>query len=84
MGCAVGPDGRVHARAAARSSVGFPVSASLFYATATTASAAVFLAVGALASQLAPTRRQANGLEAAVFAVAFLIRMVANSVSGLA
>ena len=70
--------------AGSRSSVGFPVSASLFYATAATGSASVFLAVGALASQLAPTRRQANGLAAAVFAVAFLIRMVANSVSGLA
>jgi ABC-2 type transport system permease protein len=66
------------------SSVGFPVSASLFYATAATASAAMFLAVGALASQLIPTRRQANGLAAAFFAVAFLIRMAADSVSGLA
>ncbi|HYB14337.1 MAG TPA: ABC transporter permease subunit [Streptosporangiaceae bacterium] len=70
--------------AGSRPDVGFPVSASLFYATAATASAAVFLAIGALASQLAPTRRQANGLAAAVFAVAFVIAMVANSVSGLA
>ena len=70
--------------AGSRPDVGFPVSASLFYATAATASAAMFLAVGALASQLAPTRRQANGLAAAVFAVAFLIRMAADSVSGLA
>ena len=70
--------------AGSRPDVGFPVSASLFYATAATASAAMFLAVGALASQLTPTRRQANGLAAAVFAVAFLIRMAADSVSGLA
>jgi putative exporter of polyketide antibiotics len=47
--------------AGSNSSVGFSASASLFYATATTASAAMFLAIGALTSQLAPTSRQANG-----------------------
>lgn len=67
-----------------RSDVGFSVPASLFYATAGTASAAVFLAVGALTSQLAPTRRAANGLATAVFAVAYLVRLVADSVDGLA
>jgi ABC-2 type transport system permease protein len=70
--------------AGSRANVGFPVSASLFYATAATAGAAIFLAIGALASQLTPTRRQANGLAAAVFGVAFLIRMVADGVTGLA
>jgi ABC-2 type transport system permease protein len=64
--------------------VGFPVSASLFYAAAATASAGMFLAVGALASQLSPTRRQATGLGAAVFAAAFVIRMVADAGIGLA
>lgn len=63
--------------------VGFSVTESLFYATAATASAAMFLAVGALTSQLAATRRQANGLAAAVFGVAYLIRMVADSGTGL-
>jgi len=72
------------AAAGASARVGFPVSGSLFYATAATASAAMFLAIGALASQLAPTRRQANGLAAAVFAVAYLIRMAADGVAGLA
>jgi ABC-2 type transport system permease protein len=72
------------AAAGSSPNVGFPVSASLFYATAVTASAAMFLAIGALASQLAPTRRQANGLAAAVFAVAYLIRMAADGVAGLA
>ncbi len=66
------------------STVGFTVSASLFYATAGTASAAMFLAIGALASQLSPTRRQANGLAAAVFAVAYLIRLAADAGTGLA
>ncbi len=66
------------------SSVDFSPSASLFYATATTASGAMFLAIGALTSQLGRTRRQANGLAAAAFAVAFLVRMVADAGTGLA
>jgi ABC-2 type transport system permease protein len=67
-----------------RANVDLPVSASLFYATAVTASAAMFLAIGTLTSQLASTRRQANGLAAAAFAVSYLIRMVADSGNGLA
>lgn len=43
----------------------------------------MFLAIGALTSQLAGTGRQANGLAAAIFAVCFLIRMVADAVSSL-
>lgn len=70
--------------AGSNSSVGFSASASLFYATATTASAAMFLAIGALTSQLAPTSRQANGLAALAFAAFYLIRMVADSGTGLA
>ena len=61
----------------------FPVSASLFAATATVAPAAIFLAVGALCSQLAASRRQAASLAAAVFGVAYLIRVVAYSSSTL-
>ena len=48
----------------------FSVSASMFLAVAAVAAAAMFLAVGALCSQLAATRRQAAGLAAAVFGVA--------------
>jgi ABC-2 type transport system permease protein len=66
------------------SSVDFSTSASLFYATAATASAGLFLAIGALTSQLGRTRRQANGLAAGAFAIAYLIRMVADSGTGLA
>ncbi|MGN6791634.1 MAG: ABC transporter permease subunit [Streptosporangiaceae bacterium] len=69
--------------AGSRPNIGFSVSSSLFYATAATASAAMFLAVGALASQFAQTRRAANGLAAAVFALCYLIRMVADSGIGL-
>jgi ABC-2 type transport system permease protein len=58
---------------------GFAVSASLFLALALAAPAAIFLAVGALASQVAPTRRQASELAAAVFGLAFLLRVVGNS-----
>ncbi len=63
--------------------VGFSLTGSLFLATALVASAVVFLAVGALSSQLAATRRQANAIGAAVFGVAFLVRMVADSASQL-
>ncbi|HEX9356464.1 MAG TPA: ABC transporter permease subunit [Streptosporangiaceae bacterium] len=61
----------------------FAVSAGLFAATATVAPAAVFLAVGALCSQLAATRRQAAAMAAAVFGIAYLIRVVAYSSSTL-
>jgi polyether ionophore transport system permease protein len=70
--------------AGSRSNVGFSASASLFYATAATASAAMFLTIGALTSQLSPTRRQANGLAAATLGASFLIRIVADSGTGLA
>lgn len=72
------------ASAVASESVGFSTSAALFYATAGTASAAMFLAIGALTSQLGRTRRQANGLAAGVFGVAYLVRMTADGVGGLA
>ena len=67
-----------------RSSINISVSASLFHATAVTASAAMVLAIGALTSQLAATRRQANSLAAGVFAVSYAIRMIADAGTGLA
>lgn len=69
--------------AGTRPSVGFTVADSVIYATAGTAGAAVFLAVGALAAQLASTRRQANALAAAVLGLSYLLRMVADGSSGL-
>ena len=68
--------------AGARPTVGFSTSGSLLFATAATASAAMFLAIGALTSQLSPTRRQANGLAAGALAAAYVIRLVAASVDG--
>jgi ABC-2 type transport system permease protein len=61
-----------------QSVVGFSVADSLLYATTGTASAAIFLAVGALTSQLGANRRQANALGAVVFAAAWLLRMLAD------
>jgi len=66
------------------SKVMFSFSASLFLATALVASAALFAAVGLLAGQLAVSRRQANGIGAGVLGACFLVRMVADSGSGLA
>jgi ABC-2 type transport system permease protein len=57
----------------------FAVSASVFAATATVAAAGVFLAVGAVCSQLAATRRRAAAMAAALFGVAYLLRVVAYS-----
>jgi polyether ionophore transport system permease protein len=61
----------------------FSVSAGLFLAVALASSAAMFLAVGALTSQLAATRRQAAGLAAGVLGGAFVLRLAADSGSGL-
>jgi ABC-2 type transport system permease protein len=57
--------------------------AALFYATALTGVAAMFMAVGAMTSQLAPTRHDANLMSAGVLAVAYLVRMAADSDPGL-
>lgn len=54
-------------------------SAALFFSLAVASTAAIFLAVGAFASQLAPTRRQAAALAGGAFGVAFMIRMVADT-----
>ncbi len=61
----------------------FSVATALFAAAATAAAAAVFLAVGALCSQPASSRRQAAALAGAVFGVAYLVRVVAYSTTSL-
>ena len=61
----------------------FSLIGSLFAATTLAAAPAVFLAVGAVSSQLATTRRGAVGLAAGVFGMAFLLRVVAYSSSTL-
>jgi ABC-2 type transport system permease protein len=62
--------------------VRFPVGASLYFASCLMAGAVMFVAVGALVSQVASNRRQANGVGASLIGGAFLIRMVADSTSG--
>ena len=63
--------------------VRFSVTASLFFASCLVTGAAMFMTVGALTSQLAVGRRQANGFAAAALGVSFVIRMVADSGSHL-
>ncbi len=55
----------------------------VFLAVAAASSAAVFLAVGALASQLAATRRQAASYAGGALGVAYALRMMADSGAGL-
>ncbi len=57
---------------------------ALYLALAVASGAAMFLALGALTSQLAPTRRQAAGYAAAVLGVSYGVRMVADSSAGVA
>jgi len=69
---------------AGRSSrLGFAVGSSLFFATALVAGALLFTTVGALSSQLAPTRRQAAGWAGAFLGLSYALRLVADSGTGL-
>ncbi len=65
------------------SKIGISVGAALFFALALVSSAVMFLAVGALTSQLAATRRQAATYAAAVLGVSYGLRVVADSGIGL-
>ena len=61
------------------SKVHIGLGASLFFAAAVVSSAAMFMAVGMVVSQLAATRHDANVMGAGVLAAAYLVRMVADS-----
>lgn len=61
----------------------FSLNQSTFTALAASGSAAMFLALGALCSQLAGTRRQAAGLAALILGVAYVLRVIAYSTSSL-
>jgi ABC-2 type transport system permease protein len=65
-------------------SIQISVPQALYLALALVCSAAVFAMVGALASQVAATRRQATTYASAVLGVAYVLRMVADSGTGLA
>jgi ABC-2 type transport system permease protein len=56
---------------------------ALFFSLALACGAAMFFAAGALASQLAPTRHRAASYAGTALGVAFVLRMVADSGTGL-
>ncbi len=63
-------------------SVGFGVHAALYFALAAIASAAEFVVIGSLASQLMPTRSRAASLAAGFFAICFLLRAMGDTAQG--
>ena len=63
--------------------VGFGVQAALYLALAAVAGAAEFIAFGAFASQLMPTRSRAAGLAAGFFGVCFLLKALADATSAV-
>jgi ABC-2 type transport system permease protein len=63
--------------------VGFGVQAALYLALTAVAGAAEFMAVGAFASQLMPTRSRAASLCAGFFGVCFLLKAVADTTSAV-
>ncbi len=65
------------------SKVGIGVGPAVFLALALVASAVMFLAIGALTSQLAATRRQAAAYAAVVLGASYALRMVADSSGSL-
>lgn len=65
------------------SAVHFTLGASLYFSIAMVATAAMFLAVGAVASQVATSRRQSASLAGVFLAVSYAIRMVADAGVGL-
>lgn len=62
---------------------GLPAGGSAYLALAVASVVPVFVGVGALASQLAPTRRVALELGGAVIGLSFLLRVIADTSSGV-
>jgi len=61
---------------------GLPVGGSAYLALATALVAAVFVGIGAITSQLAPTRRIALELGSAFVAASLLLRVIADTAGG--
>src|ERR1700677_420574 len=61
------------------SAVRFTIGQSLYFSVTVVAGAATFLAIGALTSQLANTRRRAAAMAAATFGAFYALRMVADA-----
>ena len=66
------------------SKVGIDTGAALYFVLAAVSGAIMFLAVGAVCSQLSTSRRQAISFASAVLGASYAVRMVADSGSGLA
>ena len=64
-----------------RPNVDIGAGQAMFFAAAAVAGAAMFAAVGAVASEVSPTRSRAAGLSAAVFGAAFMLRALGDSAS---
>ncbi len=64
-------------------SVGFSLGQCLLLSITLVSGAAMFLAIGALASQLANTRRRGASMAGVVFGVSYALRMVADTNPGL-
>ncbi|HWT55858.1 MAG TPA: ABC transporter permease [Candidatus Microsaccharimonas sp.] len=62
--------------------VGFTLSNGLYMGLAAVCAPAIFLAFGALASQIQPTRARAAAMTAAFFGLSFFIRGLGNALSG--
>ena len=65
----------------ARHNVGISPGQSLFFALAVVAGAAMFAAIGAVASEVMPTRSRAGAVSAAVFGAAFMLRALGDATS---
>ena len=63
---------------------GLPAAGSAYLALATASVVAVFVVIGAVASQLASTRRIALGLGVAAVALFWLLRVLSDTVGGAA
>ena len=63
--------------------LGFSVSGAAYLSVAVVSGAAMFLAVGAVASELCATRRQASSYAAAALGASYALRMVADSGTSL-
>lgn len=61
--------------------VGYNTQNALFFALASVCSAALFISIGALTSQLMPTRTRASTIGAVLFGLSFILRAIADSTS---
>ncbi len=61
--------------------INFAAGPALFFALAAVAGAVIFMAVGAFASQLMPTRARAAGLATAIFGMSYLLRAAGDITS---